>query len=257
MKGVYLLFIFLLLFASGCSTSKDDTTKVKKQSHEQDHHSPSKKKKQTTKSAQPPEKVKFTPEEYRERLRQVAKEYGMFDVSFLTEDMESLTKSKEPIKGVEPDEVLTGIIPNRLQIPSISLDAPVKEVGVLKNGQMKVPDDFSKVGLFAPWTKPGEKGSAVIAGHFDHYTGPAVFYHLKKIRPGDRVIVSDSKGNKRIFTVTNVERFKTHEAPKTRIFKESDQPHLNLITCSGKYNRKTGDRPRRLVVFTILEKEAS
>ncbi|MCK9909903.1 class F sortase, partial [Microbacteriaceae bacterium K1510] len=93
------------------------------------------------------------------------------------------------------------IMPTRLQIPAIKLNAIVEPVGILSNGQMGVPKAFDRVGLLAPWTKPGEKGNAVIDGHFDHYTGPAVFYGLRRLKPGDQVIVTGKAGTKLIFAV--------------------------------------------------------
>lgn len=103
-----------------------------------------------------------------------------------------------------------------------------------------------------PWTKPGENGNAVIAGHFDHYTGPAIFYHLRKLKSGDKVFLYDDKGTKLVFIVKTVESFKVKEAPLERIFGASPKAHLNLITCAGKFNKKTQEHAQRLVVFTEI-----
>lgn len=147
------------------------------------------------------------------------------------------------------------IMPTRLQIPAVKLNAAVETVGVLENGQMGVPKAFDKVGILAPWTKPGEKGNAVMAGHFDHYTGPAVFYPLRRLKPGDQVVVSGGGGRKLIFIVQSVESYPTNKAPIEKIFGTTDQRRLNLITCDGKFNRKTQEHARRLVVFTRLAEE--
>ncbi|PCN44024.1 sortase [Brevibacillus laterosporus] len=148
--------------------------------------------------------------------------------------------------------VTASFIPNRLQIPSIGLDTTIETVGITVEGNMDVPKAFDKVGILSPWTKPGEKGNAVIAGHFDHYTGPAIFYHLKKLKHGDHVIVSDSNDHRLIYAVKEVTTFKTKEAPLERIFGESNTSNLNLVTCSGKFNKKTQEHAKRLVVFTEL-----
>ncbi|ERI08708.1 sortase family protein [Aneurinibacillus aneurinilyticus ATCC 12856] len=144
------------------------------------------------------------------------------------------------------------IIPTRLEVPSIKLIAPVEPVGILANGQMGVPASFEKAGILMPWTKPGENGNAVIAGHFDHYTGPAIFYHLRKLKSGDKVFLYDDKGTKLVFIVKTVESFKVKEAPLERIFGASPKAHLNLITCAGKFNKKTQEHAQRLVVFTEI-----
>ena len=40
---------------------------------------------------------------------------------------------------------------------------------------MGVPKGFDTVGWFGEGTKPGAPGNAVMAGHVDSKTGPAVF----------------------------------------------------------------------------------
>lgn len=145
-----------------------------------------------------------------------------------------------------------GILPQRISIPSIKLDALVEPVGVLENGQMDVPKNFDRVGILSPWTKPGMMGNAVIAGHFDHYTGPAVFYHIRKLKPGDQIIVSGKQDKKLTFRVKKVESYPASAAPIELIFGDSQQAQLNLITCSGTFNRKTQEHAKRLVVFSEL-----
>ncbi|MFT9847668.1 class F sortase [Aneurinibacillus sp. REN35] len=144
------------------------------------------------------------------------------------------------------------IVPTRLEIPSIGLVAPIEPVGILANGQMGVPASFNKAGILMPWTKPGEKGNAVIAGHFDHYTGPAIFYHLRKLQPKDKIFLYDNKGTTLVFSVKSVESFKVKEAPLEKIFGASAKANLNLITCAGKFNKKKQEHARRLVVFAEL-----
>lgn len=77
----------------------------------------------------------------------------------------------------------SGIMPARLRIPSLKIDAIVEPVHVLENGAMGVPENFDRVGILVPWTKPGDKGNAVISGHVDHKTGPAVFFLSEKAVP--------------------------------------------------------------------------
>ncbi|MGO0061823.1 class F sortase [Brevibacillus fluminis] len=144
------------------------------------------------------------------------------------------------------------IMPDLLEIPSIKLKARVEPVGVTPKGNMGVPKEFDKVGILAPWTKPGEKGNAVISGHFDHYTGPAIFYRLRDLKPGAKVIVSNGKGKRINFVVKEVVSYPTADAPLKKIFGQATKPHLNLITCSGRFNKKTQEHARRLVVFTEL-----
>ncbi|MBN6188856.1 class F sortase [Aneurinibacillus sp. BA2021] len=154
--------------------------------------------------------------------------------------------------AVQENTLAKAIMPTRMEIPSIKLVAPIEPVSLLANGQMGAPASFKKAGMLVPWTKPGEKGTAVIAGHFDHYTGPAIFYDLRKLKPGDQVFLYDKTDQKLVFTVKAVESFPTKEAPVEKIFSNTSAAQLNLITCDGKFNRKRQEHNRRLVVFTEL-----
>lgn len=61
----------------------------------------------------------------------------------------------------------TGIIPARIEIPAIQVDATVIQVGKTANGQMEVPNNTIETGWYNPGYKPGSQGNAVIAGHVD------------------------------------------------------------------------------------------
>ncbi|RKP54485.1 class F sortase [Cohnella endophytica] len=145
------------------------------------------------------------------------------------------------------------ILPNTILIPSVNIKSRVDPVGVLRNGQMDVPRSPERVGVLRT-VKPGQIGNAVIAGHVDNYTGPAVFYGLKKLKPGHPVIISNSAGNYLVFSVVSVEAYNTADAPIARIFGKTDEARLNLITCTGKFDRKKKEHLKRLIVFTRLMK---
>lgn len=155
-------------------------------------------------------------------------------------------------KGETELKQALAFIPSRLHIPSVQLDAPVVPVGILENGQMDVPQSSDIVGILSPGPLPGEIGTAIMAGHVDSQTGPAIFYPLKKIKTGDPVLISNEEGQSLVFKVISVESYITSEAPLDKIFGDTDQSRLNLITCTGKYNRKLGTHEKRLVVFTRL-----
>ncbi|SDN19027.1 class F sortase [Alkalicoccus daliensis] len=147
--------------------------------------------------------------------------------------------------------------PESLQIPGIDVDGPVEEVGILENGQMGVPDSAEGIGWFAPGVKPGEQGNAVLAGHVDSRSGPAVFYDLKEMSAGDEVQVTDNEGNELTFEVTRVVSYDRKEAPLEEIFGRSEKRNLNLITCTGTFNQEEGTHDERLVVYTELVEEES
>ncbi|WP_139991297.1 class F sortase [Paenibacillus paridis] len=147
-----------------------------------------------------------------------------------------------------------GIVPVSISIPAIGVDAAIEEVGTMKNGQMGVPQNIDGVGWFEPGTKPGERGNAVMAGHVDSLTGPAVFYKLDRLKAGDEVVLKDKDGVTRAFIVTGTASYPRKDAPLENIFGFSYQRHLNLITCTGEFNKEAKTHEERLVVFTELQK---
>ncbi len=154
---------------------------------------------------------------------------------------ENLQPSKPPIS--------VGV-PVRIQIPAIGVDAAVQPVGLTGEGAMGVPDNLSDVSWYQKGVKPGEAGQAVIAGHTSSRGWvPAVFDDLDKLKVGDQIIVVDELG-KRISFAVRESRIYDAEANPAEIYAGSSQAHLNLITCTGKFNVLTQSFPQRLVIFS-------
>ena len=145
-----------------------------------------------------------------------------------------------------------GIDPKVIEIPSLDVKATIEEVGRLDNGQMGVPQDPDQAGWFSPGTKPGGRGNAVIAGHVDSKTGPAVFYELDKMEIGDEVLVHGEDGEIVRFAVVKKIAYPRTDAPVDTIFGFTYGSGLNLITCTGSWNRKAKTHDDRLVVYTEL-----
>lgn len=175
----------------------------------------------------------------------------------------SLSIIREPIKGalipfVQDTAVSqkTVGLPARLKIPRINIDAAVEFTGLASNGEMGVPKNNNNVAWFELSPRPGERGSAVIAGHFDGKDGSsAVFNNLDKLRPGDKLYIEDSKGEAISFVVRESRSYKSN-ADALMVFSSNDgQAHLNLITCEGVWNKTVSSYSRRLVVFADKEAE--
>ncbi|MBK7779922.1 MAG: class F sortase [Ardenticatenia bacterium] len=107
--------------------------------------------------------------------------------------------------------------------------------------------------------RPGEAGNAVIAGHLDSSTGgPAVFWSLNQLAPGDEVFVTYSSGLRLQFQVEGNQVY-DHDAEGPTIdtiFGSSQTADLNLITCKGAWDYGNATYSERLVVFTHLVGEA-
>lgn len=152
---------------------------------------------------------------------------------------------------------IQGMVPARVTIPSIGVDAAIEATGILENGEMGVPEDIDQVGWFEPGFKVGAKGHAVLAGHVDSYTGPAIFYYLHQVEPGEKVIITDKDGREMVYKIREKTSYVTDEAPIGEIFGPSDGRMINLITCTGTFNRSTGSHEERLVVTAELISDSS
>jgi LPXTG-site transpeptidase (sortase) family protein len=98
---------------------------------------------------------------------------------------------------------------------------------------------------------PGAAGNAVIVGHVDTYVGPAVFYNLYRLRPGDPVYV-DAGGTRRRFDVTSVREMPKPSFPVNQVFGRTKRHMLWLITCGGAFDDETRHYLDNIVVSATL-----
>ncbi|WP_171051911.1 class F sortase [Alteribacter natronophilus] len=154
----------------------------------------------------------------------------------------------------QPDSssvTVSGITPEAVEIPAIGVYADIESLGLTDTGAMDVPDDGDLVGWYNRGAKPGSTGNAVLAGHVDDREGPAVFFDLKDLTEGDEITVHGEDGPL-VFTVTGMESYPYDDAPLQKIFGRSSDRNLNLITCTGEFDREQRTHRERLVVFTEL-----
>src|SRR5205807_274310 len=143
----------------------------------------------------------------------------------------------------------------RLLIPAIGINAHIESVGVRPDGTMETPvqNPWNDVGWYSAGQRPGERGSAVIAGHLDRPGGnPAVFWHLRDLHVGDKVLVVDAQGKTLRFHVTRIGFYPPREAPVQDIFGNTSGRFLNLMTCAGDWIPTERQTALRLVVYTAL-----
>ena len=107
-------------------------------------------------------------------------------------------------------------------------------------------------GWYEGGTRPGDPGSAVILGHVDSTSGPAVFYRLRELRPGDRVEVVRAGGSRVAFTVDRVEQYPKRRFPTAEVYYPTLGPKLRLVTCGGAFDDATGHYTDNVIVFASL-----
>jgi hypothetical protein len=142
----------------------------------------------------------------------------------------------EPTWEIVPVSAETVARPVRVRIPAIGVDSTIVDIGVDKSGALLPPSKTDTTGWFTGGPAPGAIGPALLTGHVDSYTGPAVFYKLIDLRPGDAVLVDRADGSTATFTITSVTRVPKTAFPKDLVYAPMPVPLLRLITCGGTFD---------------------
>ncbi len=153
--------------------------------------------------------------------------------------------------GVTPTRALAPSPPIDVTLPSIGVTSPLEHLARQADGSIAAPVDFDRAGWFDAGPQPGQPGPAVIAGHVDSTTGPAVFYRLRDLQPGDPVEVRREDGSVVTFRVARIEQHPKDEFPSEAVYGPVPDAELRLITCTGDFNRSTGHYLDNLVVYAV------
>lgn len=149
-----------------------------------------------------------------------------------------------PVPALAPN-----LRPVRIVVPSVGIDSPLVDLGIAADGSIQVPTDFGRAGWLDRSPAPGQPGPAVIAGHIDSTAGPAVFFRLKDLHPGDRVMVTRADRRVVAFTVDGVQRYPKNAFPTATVYGPVPGPVLRLITCGGSFDRRTRNYRDNIVVY--------
>jgi hypothetical protein len=142
--------------------------------------------------------------------------------------------------------------PVHVMIPALGVSSDLERLGVRADGTLSPPTDFERAGWFSGGVEPGQPGPAVIAGHVDSRSGPAVFHALGDLARGDAIEVTRADGSTVAFRVTEVAEHPKTAFPTEAVYGPVAGPELRLITCSGPFDEGTGHYVDNLVVFATL-----
>ena len=161
-----------------------------------------------------------------------------------------------------PSEPLSGPGPElgtawTLSIPAIGVNASVYSRTIGGDGQMGNPSgpndvvwyDFAADGWTGLGGVPGEPGAnAVMAGHVDYiHVGPAVFWSIRDLQPGDIVTVNTENGP--INYSVQWSQWAEPDQDFTGFVAQTGQESITLVTCIGSFS--AGHYSNRFVVRAV------
>jgi sortase (surface protein transpeptidase) len=145
--------------------------------------------------------------------------------------------------------------PLTLDIPAIGVHTSLMTLGLKADGTVQVPplSAGAPAGWYRNLASPGESGPAVLLGHVDSARdGPAVFYRLRELRPGDRVSVDRADGRTVRFVVRSVARYPKQNFPTAAVYGPRPGAELRLVTCGGSFDALRRHYRDNLVVYATM-----
>jgi hypothetical protein len=142
--------------------------------------------------------------------------------------------------------------PRLIWIPKIKVWAQIEARGLRPNGTAVLPSLNHPfiTAWFDRGPAPGQRGTAAILGHVDsHKVGPAVFYKLGLLRPGDLIYITLEDRRVAIFRVYALAMYRKSAFPTLTVYRYTQWPTLRLITCGGRFDPRTDHYLSNVVTF--------
>lgn len=165
-------------------------------------------------------------------------------------DYQTYEPPSEPLSGPGP---ILGTSWS-LSIPAIGVDASIYSRTIGGDGQMGDPSgpfqviwyDFAADGWTGLGGAPGEPGAnAIFAGHVDYiHVGPAVFYNIRDLQPGDIVTVNTDAGP--VNYSVQWSQWAEPDQDFTGFVAQTGQESITLVTCIGSFS--AGHYSNRFIV---------
>ena len=162
-----------------------------------------------------------------------------------------------PPAALEPVEApaaatMPASTPTAIKIADLKISSTLGQVGLNKDGTVEVPTNYAQAAWYRYGPTPGALGPAVILGHVDSRNGPAVFYNLTSMKPGQVIEVTRADNTTARFRVDAIKTFLKSEFPTEAVYGPIDYAGLRLITCGGIYDQKAKDYQSNVIAFATL-----
>jgi sortase (surface protein transpeptidase) len=164
--------------------------------------------------------------------------------------------SPSPLTSSPPSgPVLPAAVPTAISIPAIGVGHSLIRLGENRDGTLQVPplSDVATPGWDGYSPTPGQLGPSVIVGHVDSAAaGRGVFYDLGALRPGATVSIARADRTVAVFRVNGVNKYPKNAFPTLKVYGNTPNAQLRLITCGGQFDPRTGSYLDNIVVYATL-----
>lgn len=146
-------------------------------------------------------------------------------------------------------------LPASITIPDIDAESSLIETGIKSDQSIETPpvERPQQASWYNLSPRPGDVGPAIILGHVDGHGQRGIFYRLKDLKPGSDVVIEAQDGTLFTFEVYEVSKFPKKKFPTDRVYGNTIDPELRLITCGGAFgNAQPGHYDDNIVAFAKL-----
>ncbi len=143
-------------------------------------------------------------------------------------------------------------------MPAIGVRSELVGLRLNRDGSLQVPQSYGVAGWYSQGPAPGTAGDpAIIVGHVDSTRGPGIFFRLRQLRAGDRVLVRRTDGTTVLFAVYRTAQYNKATFPAPQVYARRPKPELRLITCTGVFDRSSGHYLSNYVVYAVEQDPSS
>lgn len=145
--------------------------------------------------------------------------------------------------------------PKYITLPTIKAGGFLQNVGVDQKKAVAVPNNIHMAGWFVDTVLPGAQGLSVIDGHVNGRVNAGIFKNLTKLQAGDSLSIEFGNGSKKEFEVVKLVTKDTKDAAGVLFTQEPGVLNqINLITCSGTWDKQSQQYSQRTIAITKLKK---
>lgn len=157
-----------------------------------------------------------------------------------------------PTRPAPSPSTMKAATPLSINAPTVEITSSLGQVAMNPNGTIEVPTNPDQAAWYRLGPTPGQLGPAVIVGHLDSIKGPAVFYRLSSLRPGQIINITRSDKTVAHFRIDAINTYRRDHFPTQAVYGPINYAGLRLITCGGAYNKNAKAYDSNVVVFATL-----